>query len=117
MPTKEWARANPEKMREARRKWYKNNKEKAYKKVDSRRREIKKWFLEYKSELSCETCGFSHPAALDFHHTDSKEKETEISKMVTESYSKENILNEIAKCRILCSNCHRILHFDERTKK
>lgn len=115
MPTKKWAKENPEKMKKARKKWYHNNKEKAKKRTSIRKKEIKLWFLEYKKQQSCEACGFSHHAALDFHHTETKEKE--ISIMVTSAHSKENILKEILKCKVLCSNCHRILHFEERNKK
>jgi hypothetical protein len=73
------------------------------------------WFNEYKKTLSC-TCGENHPACLEFHHIDPSIKEFEISGAVR-LYGKEKIMNEIAKCIVLCSNCHRKRHWDENNKK
>jgi predicted HNH restriction endonuclease len=62
--------------------------------------------------LKCAQCGFSHPGAIDFHHTDSATKEGEVSRLAgVGSYKKAYA--EIEKCIPLCSNCHRILHWDE----
>lgn len=44
-----------------------------------------------------------------------KEKEYNISKMVHEGFSINRIKEEIKKCEVLCSNCHRELHFKELT--
>jgi NMD protein affecting ribosome stability and mRNA decay len=67
----------------------------------------RKWFFELKKGLKCEVCGFSHPAALDFHHIDPSQKKFGIS---INKHNKKEVLEEIKKCKILCSNCHRIEH-------
>lgn len=93
-----------------RKKSYDSNKAYYINKSKKRRKEINDWFREIKSKLSCETCGFSHPAALDFHHFD-KNKDSEVSNIV-KTASKKKILDEIKKCIVLCSNCHRIHHYE-----
>lgn len=82
------------------------------KKSQSRRREIKKWFKDIKSQYRCVKCGESHPACIDFHHLDPTTKVAEVSSMVLMTQSKEAILSEIAKCVPICSNCHRKLHYN-----
>ena len=104
-----------ESIRKSRREWYYRNKSHAKAEVQRRKIELVVWFAEYKSTLSCTSCGFSHPAVLDFHHIDPASKEYDISRMVTDGYSKDKILEEIDKCGVLCSNCHRILHYEMRS--
>ena len=72
---------------------------------------IRKWFDDYKSKVKCSNCGESHPATIDFHHTNSDEKEATIAKFVADGYSSNKIEGEIKKCIILCSNYHRKIHF------
>lgn len=60
----------------------------------------------------CSVCGVYHPAILDFHHVDKNKKDFTIAKSRTKS--KEKFLRELDKCIVLCSNCHRILHWRER---
>lgn len=70
-----------------------------------------KWH-DYKLTLSCTHCGFSHPAVLDFHHVVYEDK-----KCVASLARKGRIkaaMEEAKKCIPLCSNCHRILHYNER---
>jgi len=102
-----------EKRRECRRKWYKNNQDSEKAHVYRRKRKIKNWYKELKRNLKCETCGESHPATLDFHHKNSKEKESQIPYLVRGGYSIERIKKEVNKCKILCANCHRKTHFKE----
>ena len=57
----------------------------------------------------CFSCGFDkYSGALEFHHLDPKEKDFELSK----KYRKfnEEIKNELLKCVMLCSNCHKMVH-------
>lgn len=103
-------------MQEHRDKPENKQKMKAYNKQyhENRRTELYEWLDDYKSNLGCVQCGFSHPGALDFHHLKPADKELEISRMASCLYSKERILKEIEKCELLCSNCHRILHYNIR---
>jgi hypothetical protein len=102
---------------EYRRSWYQKNIDAERKRLRSsnkrRQAELVLWFENYKSGLSCK-CGEADAACLDFHHSNPKEKEFEISNGVRSGYSKNRILEEIAKCDILCANCHRKLHWRQR---
>ena len=64
--------------------------------------------------LKCKVCGFNHPAALDFHHIDPKEKFKTVSDLKWSGCSHETFITEIEKCDVLCSNCHRIKHWTEK---
>lgn len=80
---------------------------------DRRRQEILVWLQEYKSTLVCQKCGQNHPATLDFHHRDRTTKDGSIGDMI-QNHNLKKLKEEIAKCDVLCSNCHRILHWEER---
>ena len=71
------------------------------------------WFTEIKKTLFCELCGENRHWVLDFHHIDPKEKDREIAVLMRNG-SKRKILDEIKKCKVLCSNCHRNLHYTEK---
>jgi hypothetical protein len=82
--------------------------------VNKRRKRLKKWLKELKSTLKCEKCGENHPGCLDFHHDDPNEKEISLSQAVAKKgWCEERMLEEIAKCTVLCSNCHRKLHWKD----
>jgi len=94
------------------RKYYENNKEK-HKALAKANRAVGKarWSL-FKGSLKCSKCGFSHTAALDFHHTDPSEKENLVSKLVSNGcYAAA--MEEVQKCIVLCANCHRVHHYEE----
>ncbi len=63
-----------------------------------------------KATSGCKECGESHPACLQFHHRDSSIKEDSVSRMVTTGASLLRVREEIAKCDVLCANCHFKLH-------
>lgn len=67
------------------------------------------WLWDYKKQRGC-SCGESHPPCLDFHHIDPTSKVNSVTKMVTAGLAKETVLAEIAKCELLCANCHRKHH-------
>jgi hypothetical protein len=94
-------------------KHYINNKEKYSSKQEKIRKEKREWLNKIKSTLKCEQCGENHIATLDFHHVNPNEKEFGVARS---GFSKEKILKEIEKCIVLCSNCHRKLHWEEKNK-
>ena len=110
---------NPEKRKEYNQEYHKNyylNNKALYKQSkDKYGASIVKWFNEYKSSLVCTQCGETHIACLDFNHVDSSTKDFSVSTMVNHGLSITRIKNEISKCIVLCSNCHRKLHWNERT--
>jgi hypothetical protein len=91
---------------------YRKNKAKVSQRIRKREIENDKWFAGYKATLKCEKCPESHSATLDFHHR--KDKEFNVSSMIHSGYSLKRIQDEIKKCIVLCSNCHRKLHYNEK---
>lgn len=62
---------------------------------------------------ACVICGYKKCAnALDFHHLDPETKEFEFGKIVANPKKQERIADELAKCILLCANCHREAHAD-----
>jgi hypothetical protein len=92
---------------------YNNNKNYYKDKQKKYRTELRLWMNSYKDTLSCKECGEDHPACIEFHHRDPTKKEINVSEVVNQLWSVGRILKEIEKCDILCSNCHRKLHYEE----
>lgn len=64
--------------------------------------------IEYLGRHPCSDCGESDPRVLDFDHLPMQAKRFEISRAVNASTrSWAAILREIAKCEVVCANCHR----------
>ena len=99
--------------KQIRKKSYEKNKNYYYEKNKRRRNEINEWFFNLKSKLECSICGENHVATLDFHHDDDN-KEDNVSTILRKTMNKERALMEIKKCTVLCSNCHRKLHYEEK---
>lgn len=59
---------------------------------------------------TCYSCGRdSHPAIFEFHHRDAAEKDFGISE-TGRPHLWDKVLAELAKCVMLCANCHREVH-------
>jgi hypothetical protein len=80
----------------------------------TRKKKREEW-VEFKSTLSCTNCGFSHPAVIDFHHVERKDKRSVHKLAQNSNYTTAR--EEIKKCIVLCANCHRIVHYEERQQK
>lgn len=89
---------------------YIENKEHEVSLRKKREKELFEWFFEYRKTLKCCECKEGRWWVLDFHHLDSDKKDYNISNMIRKN-SKRRILEEIDKCKVVCANCHRDLHF------
>lgn len=96
-------------------KWYKENRIERRKEIENRKEEIRKWFESLKRNMKCSKCEEDHPSCIEFHHIDPRKKDLDISLMVKDGYSKRRIREEMEKCIILCSNCHRKVHYNQQT--
>ena len=74
--------------------------------------------FEYKrskggTKTVCNSC-FVNKAALEFHHVDDSMKSFEISGSHSRSW--KAIENELDKCIMVCANCHREIHAEQRSR-
>ena len=63
------------------------------------------WILAYLRTHPCVDCGEADTRCLDFDHVRGK-KIMHVSRMIGD-YRWEKIVEEIQKCEVRCSNCHR----------
>lgn len=94
---------------------YVKNKDSYLTRTKERAKSLREKFNLFKSTLKCEICGESHIATIDFHHEDSQKKDFGISRFY--SVSQSRFEEELKKCKVLCSNCHRKLHWKEKNER
>lgn len=71
-------------------------------------RERREFLSNYKSERGCADCGYNkHHVALDFDHRPGEVKLFEPA-WLKQLGTWQQMIDEIAKCDVVCSNCHRI---------
>ncbi len=93
--------------------WWQANKERLTPSKNRRKQEIREWFLSLKGQYKCARCPEDHPVALHFHHVDPSKKDFALAFAVARGYRKERIEAEMAKCEVLCANCHAKLHWED----
>lgn len=90
--------------------WYQKNKKRHMSYTIRNARARRDFLKSLKAGKAC-SCGESHPACLDWHHRD---KGTKLFNIGASNSGLETTLAEIAKCDLICANCHRKLHYEER---
>jgi hypothetical protein len=96
---------------------YERNKAAVIAKARVQRISFAKRWKEFKAQQSCINCGFSHPAAIDFHHVKKHPSNRKLFRLL-QNRSFAKALEEVKKCVPLCANCHRVHHYEEhQTKK
>lgn len=77
------------------------------------KRKKRRLIAQYILGNECQNCGEKHPATFDYHHIDPENKEFDINTGIKRHYALNRFIDELVKCVLLCSNCHRILHHEE----
>jgi len=102
--------SNTKKQKEYQRQWYQRNKEATLQQQREERTRRRDIVQAEKLRRGCDHCGYNaSPIPLDAHHYNG-DKDFEIGKAIRDRKPLELILAELAKCQILCANCHRIEH-------
>lgn len=96
-----WAKNNSGKIAQKANKRYHANPEKFRQENHDKRRKLNL----LKLDRPCYDCGgIFPPECMQWDHLPGKEKCFDVSKGV--SYSLDRVIDEIAKCQLVCSNCH-----------
>jgi len=78
----------------------------------------KKIINRYKLLKGCQLCGYKkHFSALEFDHISRSSKIKAISMLIKEGNSWKMIKEEVKKCMLLCSNCHRLKTYENKDWK
>jgi len=97
---------------------YKSNcdKNKYREKYKLQYREIKRKLVILKGN-KCSCCEKEFPlCCYDFHHRDPKTKDLELKDLIKMFPNEKDmylVIEELDKCDLVCSNCHRIIHHGE----
>lgn len=88
-------------------------------KVDKRRKDgrnkIIKYIQKYKANKTCADCKENYPYwILEFDHLENKK--FTIAKYKNHTISLKKVKEEIKKCEVVCSNCHKNRTFNRRIK-
>tara|TARA_R110000772_G_scaffold17946_3_gene50034 strand:+ start:173369 stop:173830 length:462 start_codon:yes stop_codon:yes gene_type:complete len=91
--------------------YYQENKEHHIKVISKRRnitnRENRKKLFNFYLNNPCVDCTESDPIVLECDHKEGVVKFKIVSEMVNSGYSWDRIQEEIDKCDVRCSNCHK----------
>ena len=81
--------------------------------VAKRRKKIRLKAIQHMGG-KCTRCGYNkYPEVLEFHHKNPLEKNFNVSSK-GHCRSWERVKKEIEKCNLLCANCHREIHVEEK---
>lgn len=94
------------KKREAAKRWYYKNKDKIHK-YKAKVRLAQRLYIKRLKEVPCKDCGVEYPYyVMDFDHRDGNTKLRNVG--ANASYGWKMLKEEVAKCDVVCVNCHRI---------
>jgi hypothetical protein len=90
-----------------RRKYNRKNRHKKALRDTTRRAEVKAYIDKIKTATPCADCRKKFPpVCMDFDHVEAKVRT--VSGLVSGAYRLELVKEEIARCELVCANCHRI---------
>jgi hypothetical protein len=109
--------------KETRSEWWKRSWEKEeyrkqkYKSAKERKIKIKQLAVDYLGG-KCNRCGYDNCIeAFEFHHIDPSTKDPSLDgRGINRGKSFEASKEELDKCVLLCANCHREVHYEQKFK-
>lgn len=109
---------DPEKQKEASRRWYLKNRETHMRRVMERSAALRKEVYDYKEMNPCQDCGKKYPhPVMEFDHVRG-EKVSNVGDILNRNHSRAQMWTEIDKCDLVCANCHRLrTHSRMKAKK
>lgn len=97
-------------IRAVNKRWREQNKERVAQHRLAAREKVKNYLRQLK-DVPCQDCGIKYPYyVMDFDHRDPETKEYAPARLCDSSMA--TVEKELAKCDVVCANCHR-----ERTHK
>lgn len=113
---REWRRRNPDKVR-AKRLQYRSKPEARIKERDAarerRQRSLVRFLVDLRKAAPCVDCGQRYPAlVMEFDHRDAESKTADVAVLVHKRANPSTTFTEIAKCDLVCANCHRLRTLD-----
>jgi hypothetical protein len=66
------------------------------------------WIFNYLKENPCSDCGITDIRVLEFDHIPGQGKKLFNIMSSLSSTSLSRLVSEVAKCEVVCANCHRI---------
>ena len=93
--------------------WYQANKEKRKTQIKAYQKRKQEYVTNIKTITPCMDCGgMFPPCAMDFDHI--KEKDFDICGSRSRNMGYKTLEEEMAKCELVCANCHRIRTYNRR---
>ena len=94
--------------------YYKGSKEQGRLKIQrENKRRILQQIVQETKDVPCADCGVSYPHyVMDMDHRERESKSFNIADGVRANVTTEAMRLELAKCDVVCSNCHRIRTYE-----
>jgi hypothetical protein len=93
-----------------------NQKEKTNIRTKNSRNKVRRFLQEYKSNKCCADCGENYPYwIMEFDHIFDNKNFT-IGQFSSKTVNLDIIKEEISKCEVVCSNCHKNRTFNRKIK-
>lgn len=70
------------------------------------RERARQYIMDYLATHPCVDCGETDVTVLTFHHKDPASKRHNVSDMIVNAHSVEDIQRELDQCEVLCANDH-----------
>lgn len=97
---------DPKKQKEAQHRSYLKNIEKVKEKNKTYREKVRDYVRKEKESNPCMDCGINYPYyIMEYDHTESNKIKT--VSWLASSGTIDQVIQEINKCDLICSNCHK----------